>query len=241
VTVSALALTGWLAALTATGVVVGMRRARAGRAERVARAVHELRGGICAVAYGVHLAARLGELSSARARALALELGRAELALDDLDGYSRPRAAEHVDVRQLVRDSVEASRGAAAARGVELELRWTGPEAFVLGNRIRLAQATANLIGNAIEHGGGEVEVRGRGDGRAVRLEVVDSGTGLPAPVAELARRKRRGRRGRGLAIASDVARAHGGRLAAAPSERGAKLVLELPAAQRPLPQIHGA
>jgi signal transduction histidine kinase len=33
------------------------------------------------------------------------------------------------------------------------------------------------------------------------------------------------------LAIALAVAEAHGGRLAAAPSERGARLVLELPAA----------
>jgi signal transduction histidine kinase len=88
-----------------------------------------------------------------------------------------------------------------------------------------------NLIATAIEHGGGEITVRGRLDHGAIRIEVVDDGPGLPAPVAELARRPRagRGRRGRGLAIASAVAVAHGGRLAAAPSERGARLVLELP------------
>jgi len=75
-----------------------------------------------------------------------------------------------------------------------------------------------------------------------VRAVVVsDLGPGLPAPVAELCRRTRRGRgaRGRGLAIAAAVARAHGGRLASAPSQQGARLVLELPAAAGRQP--HGA
>ena len=98
---------------------------------------------------------------------------------------------------------------------------------------MRLAQATRNLIGNAIEHGGGDISVRGRGDGATLRIEVTDSGRGLPAPVAELVRRPRAGRgtRGRGLAIAAAIAERHGGRIAAAPSDRGARLVLELPAA----------
>ncbi len=54
--------------------------------------------------------------------------------------------------------------------------------------------------------------------------------------MSELIRRPRggRGARGRGLAIASAVAESHGGRLAAAPSERGARLVLELPYADGP-------
>ncbi len=75
------------------------------------------------------------------------------------------------------------------------------------------------------------VEVRGRLDGADVRIEVTDCGPGLPAPVAVLTRRARRhrGPRGRGLAIAAAIAAGHGGRLAAAPSERGARLVLELP------------
>jgi signal transduction histidine kinase len=149
---------------------------------------------------------------------------------------------EHVDVQALLSDSVEAWRASAAACGVELRMRWSGGEAAVAGQRLRLAQATGNLIANAIEHGGGPVEVRGRAEQSGVRIEVADGGPGLAAPVPELARRGRslRGRwsrtsairgRGHGLAIAGAVAAAHGGRLASAPSDRGAKLVLELPAA----------
>jgi len=60
---------------------------------------------------------------------------------------------------------------------------------------------------------------------------VSDAGPGLPAPVAELASRPRAGRgcRGRGLAIATEVAERHGGRVAAAPSAHGARVALELP------------
>jgi signal transduction histidine kinase len=111
-------------------------------------------------------------------------------------------------------------------------MRWSGRPATVLGDRLRLAQAVGNLIANAIEHGGEVVEVRGRGTNDTVRVEVVDRGPGLRAPVSELAARARpRGPRGRGLAIASAIVRNHGGRLAAAPSDRGARLVITLPAA----------
>ena len=103
------------------------------------------------------------------------------------------RPPEPVDLEQLVSDSVEAWRPAAAARGVELRAFWIGRSRDVWGDRLRLAQALGNLISNAIEHGGGVVEVRGRSDAGGVRVEVTDHGPGLPAPIGELARRPRAG------------------------------------------------
>ena len=102
------------------------------------------------------------------------------------------------------------------------------------GDRLRLAQAIGNLLGNAIEHGRGPVVVDVAVRSTTVRIAVCDHGPGLPRPVAELRRRPRRGRgaRGRGLAIAGDVAEAHGGALVSAPTGDGARLVLELPVAQ---------
>jgi signal transduction histidine kinase len=66
-----------------------------------------------------------------------------------------------------------------------------------------------------------------------VRVEVSDVGPGLPAPIPRLvaAARGRRTTRGHGLAIAASIAERHGGRLTAAPSTRGARIVLELPEA----------
>lgn len=243
----ALSVGGWLAA-SGAGLAAGAGwHALAGRMESVARACHELRGPLTAARLGLQLGASTGELSPARLRAIDLELGRAALALEDLDSartrrIGAGRQPEPVDLEQLLRDSVEAWRAAAAARGVSVSATWSGCPARVWGDRLRLAQATGNLIANAIEHGGGAVVVRGRVVGRGwaegatgsgrVRIEVVDGGPGLPATVTELVRRPRggRGSRGRGLAIAAAIARDHGGRLAAAPSERGARLVLELPA-----------
>jgi len=233
------ASSGWAVALV-VALVTG--RARAARAEAIARACHELRGPLTAARLGLELSGRRGELPLTRVRTIDLELRRAALALEDLAAAQTrepvPRYVEQVDVEELLEHSVEAWWPLAAQRDLPLTLEWIGPPARVDGDRLRLAQATGNLIANAIEHGGGSVVVRGRASRSSVRVEVIDRGRGLPAPVAELTRRPRggRGRRGRGLAIASAVAVAHGGRLAAAPIDRGARIVLELPVSEhRPL------
>ena len=265
-------IAGWIAALLTAVGALATRRALGTRMERVARACHELRGPITAARLGLELGTRAGELSPAHLRAIDSELGRAALALEDLASVRGParrpalglrghrglralralggcaeppglRCVEPVDVVGLLSDSVEAWRPAATAAGKSVRLRCPDGAGFVSGDRLRLAQATGNLIANAIEHGGAEVDVRATFD-RGARIEVADDGPGLPAPVGELARRPRKGRgsRGRGLAIAVSIAAAHGGRLRNAPASRGARLVLELPiqghpAARRPTGQ----
>jgi signal transduction histidine kinase len=232
-------LAGW--PLTVVVAVFGWRT-HARSMELVARSCHELRGPLSAARLGLALGQRGDGLASLTLRAIDLELERAALALDDLAGVHDPRNSgaprrhdrsdqADVDLHDVLAQSVEAWRATALTRGADLTLRWSDGPAVVRGDRLRLAQATGNLIANAIEHGGGVVEVRGGGDDTTVRVEVIDGGPGLPAPVAELARRARAGRgaRGRGLAIAAAIAEEHDGRLAAAPSERGARLVLELP------------
>jgi signal transduction histidine kinase len=231
-----LTLAGWVVAAMALIALTSARRLLAARRRSVAEACHELRGPLTAATLGVALAGRQRSPAAARLRAIELELRRAALAVEDLEQGSRG-CAELGSVRrfvvgQLVADSVGAWRPAAAGRGVELRLRWSGPGAVIAGDRLRLAQATGNLIANAIEHGGGAVEICGSASPGAVRIEVADDGPGLPAPVSELIRRARRdGRRGHGLRIVDAIAAAHGGRLAQAASRTGARLVLELPAA----------
>lgn len=231
----AVSLVGWLAAAIAAATAVIIGRTLDRRMEAVARACHELRGPITAARLGLSLGSRVGELSPARLRAVDTELCRAALALQDLadlrNGGPRVRELEPVDLHALLAESVEAWRAGASAAGVTLRMRWSGGRAAVRGDRLRLAQATGNLIANAIEHGASEVVVRGSARASCTRIEVIDDGPGLPAPVAELTHRARHGRgtHGRGLAIASAIADAHGGRLAAAPAQRGARVVLEFP------------
>jgi signal transduction histidine kinase len=234
---TAVSVAGWAAAGLVGAVAVSVRRAYGDRMEAVARACHELRGPLAAARLG--LAAPTGQElpSPGRLRAIDTELGRAALALDDLSGAGGGGQnlwrLDRVDVGELVADSVEAWQASASAAGSAVRVGWSGEEATVWGDRLRLAQAIGNLIANAIEHGRPPVGVDVTLRGGLVRVTVSDDGPGLPARVAELRRRPRRGRsaRGRGLAIAADVAEAHGGALVSAPTQAGARLVLELPTA----------
>jgi two-component system OmpR family sensor kinase len=238
-----LAIVGWMAAVVAA--LAGWH-AGAGRRELVTRACHELRGPLTAARLGIESGVRRGEFSIDRMRAVELELDRAALALEDLgvaferhrlpgpDGAPghgltiRGTAVSHIG--DVASRSAEAWRPFAMTHGVQLRVT-SASTALVRCDRRRLAQAAGNLIANAIEHGGGVVDVRTREDGDSVRLEVLDDGPGLPAPVAQITRGARggRGARGRGLAIATEIADQHGGRISCAPSERGARMVLELP------------
>lgn len=220
----------WLALLScATAALLVLRLRR--QAVLAARAGHEARGPLCTALLGLERLS--GGADPATLAAVELELRRAALALDDLAGASRPPAREAVDVGDLLTGAAPGWTALAGAHGARLSVDPGAAGLVVDGDRLRLAQACGNLVVNAIEHGGGDVCVRARSLGRAVRVEVTDAGPGLPAPVGTLVAgaRHRRGPRGHGLAVAAQVADRHGGRLAAGPSPRGARLVLELPAA----------
>lgn len=208
------------------------RRVAAARAELVARACHEVRGPLGAAHLALHTLTRRGVPT----RAIEDELWRAARALADLAAAPAGERAldtpEAVDVVALLRRQTESWCGAARARGCDLVLTAPAGQLMVQADRLRLAQATANLVGNALEHGGGRVEVRLSATGDRVAVEVRDEGPGLPATLPTLIGRARggRGSRGRGLAIASEIAARHGGCVATAPTASGARIVLELPA-----------
>lgn len=201
---------------------------RGGRAlrERAARVAHEVRQPLTAAQLALHGAARRGEVGPTLVAALELELRRAALALED-PAAARPA---DVDLHALLDCQVRTWREVASARGVSLSLE-PGPGTVVVhADALRLAQATSNVVANAIEHGGGAIIIRTRSlAGDRVRVEVSDGGPGLPASVAELARRPRAGHgtRGRGLAIAGTVLAHCGGHVAALPTG----VAIELPAA----------
>jgi DNA-binding response OmpR family regulator/two-component sensor histidine kinase len=229
---------GWLLALLGLGLAGVLQLELRRRRELVARACHELRGPLTAAHLALYAGARHGDGPPPRLAAIEHELKRAAVALDDLAAARRGRRAsdrdEPVDVGDLLAYQATTWRVVASVFGARLELveSQSGSGAIVRGDRVRLAQAVGNLVANALEHGAGRVELLARAHGDRVRIEVADEGPGLPAPVRDLTRRPRagRGRRGRGLAIAADIADRHGGRLVAAPSARGARLALELPA-----------
>jgi signal transduction histidine kinase len=226
-----LLIAGWCVAAGLAALAIALRLRSARRAARVARACHELRGPLGATRLALAAMGRRGELAPARAAGLDLELRRAGLALDELSGRAVALREEPIAVDELLEEQLAVWQLVARALDGELVLERTLPGVHVLGDRVRLAQAIGNLIANAIEHGGGRIELAARHVGGSVRIEVSDEGPGLPAGVvAVAARRQGAGLRGHGLAVAASVARGHGGRLAPAPTGRGARIGLELPA-----------
>ncbi len=236
---ASVATLAWIAATIGIGLALFYRGELRRRRELVARACHELRGPLTAAHLALHAGARHGEAPIPRLEGIDLELRRAGMALDDLAAARRGRLApdrdEPVDIGDLIAYQGLTWRAVAPVFGCELDVLEPGGQVVVRGDRVRLAQAVGNLVANALEHGSGRVQLAGRRQGDRVRIEVADEGPGLPAPVGQLSRRARRGRRGRrgrgrGLAIAADIVTRHGGRLVAAPSARGARVAIELPA-----------
>jgi signal transduction histidine kinase len=152
---------------------------------------------------------------------------------DAVDAARRPR-------RHLRAVRADGTAATPRAAGDDLPRTWRAdgppapaippPPTRVTADPLRIAQAVANLVSNAAEHGGGVIRVRVCGERERVRVEVADDGPGLPAPVGALVR-AHTGRRGHGLAIAAGIAAHHGGRLSALPARAGARVVLDLPAA----------
>jgi two-component system osmolarity sensor histidine kinase EnvZ len=139
-------------------------------------------------------------------------------------------APEPTDLNAVVRHIVDPllKRGAA----LELHLADMPPHRL---RPLALLRLTANLINNALRHGGeaSAVEVETREEDRALILEVRDRGPGIPPGEAERLKRPftrldsaRTGASGAGLglAIVERIARSHGGRLDLLPREGGGLL-----------------
>jgi K+-sensing histidine kinase KdpD len=104
-----------------------------------------------------------------------------------------------------------------------------------------LERALANLVGNALHHTGGSVEITGRLDGRRASLVVVDHGPGVPVaergrifePFQRLGDQHADDGVGLGLAVSRGLVEAQGGSLQAEETPGGGlSMVVELPAAR---------
>jgi signal transduction histidine kinase len=215
-------VSAWLAVWAVAASVLHLRERR--RVVHAARAGHEVRGPLCAARLALD-----GLERSARVQAIDLELRRAALALDDLSGRGRV-LLQAVDVGGLLVDAAPSWEALVTSHGAELVIEPPREAAVVRADPLRLAQACANLVANAAEHGGGRVVVRAVAERERVCIEVADDGAGLPAPIPTLvaAARGRRSARGHGLAIAAAIAERHGGCLRSTPDGR---VILELPVA----------
>lgn len=121
-------------------------------------------------------------LESARALGLIVDDLRN---LEALDAGRSEVVQQPFDPARALGDAVDLLAPQARARGLALELRLEpGLPARALGDAGRLRQVVTNLVGNALKftHQGG-VEVRaGPADQGGLRVEVRDTGPGIPEP-----------------------------------------------------------
>jgi signal transduction histidine kinase len=110
----------------------------------------------------------------------------------------------------------------AEEKGVQLDQR-VAPGCQVDGDRVRLQQALANLVDNALKYTppGGRVEVRAEAAGARVLLTVADTGMGITEEdKPRIWQRLYRGDKSRsekglglGLSLVKAIVQAHGGQV----------------------------
>lgn len=198
----------------------------------LAETSHELRTPLTSLQGFLERAARKAgpEAAGELADAQRVTLGMARL-VGDLLQLSRGEAVREVDPF-LVDPLADVLRPVAEELpGVRVE---GDPGLTVLGDPQRLRQLVRNLAANAVRAAGaGGVTLRARSDGDDVRLEVHDTGPGVPpelqAKVFEKFWTGGAGGAGLGLAIARQVARAHGSDLTLTSRPGDTTFALRLP------------
>jgi signal transduction histidine kinase len=131
-----------------------------------------------------------------------------------------------LDLQRLIQSSLESYLPMAREKNIALGYRAGAPLPRIHADARRLQQVLTNLLSNALKFtpNGGNVEVVARPEEtQTVRVDVTDSGVGIPAPEVESlfnkyqqttsGRISRHRGTGLGLAICKTIVEAHGGKI----------------------------
>ena len=190
-----------------------------------------------------------GEQRRAYADRMGTHVSALSALIDDLFELSRLEAGDitwslqRVELHELVRETIEAMRVQAEAKGVRVTATLPRELTPTRANPEKLQRVLFNLIQNAIRHtpADGSVVVRAEPSARSVEIEVADTGSGIAASDrprvfgafyrggADAARSGDGA--GLGLAVSRAIVEAHGGQIWLAESPRGTRVRFSLPAA----------
>jgi two-component system OmpR family sensor kinase len=195
----------------------------------VADASHELRGPLTVIRGNLDLLKRnlSEEDRSESIRVLEAEMTRMTRIVNDLLVLAEVESGQldqeqTVSLKELLLDAHERALQLAGERQVVIERQ---EDLWVKGDAHRLDQLIGNLVGNAIKYTpeGGTITLSLYQDGDWARLDVTDTGMGIPAEHlphiferfyrVDKARSRKSGGSGLGLAIVKGIAGQHGGKV----------------------------
>lgn len=216
---------------------------------------HDLRTLLGNIALNAHLLARqagsdeAGLLTLASATKIQRSTMQMTRLLDDLVDVASIEAGRFAvapdtsDTKALIRDTLEAFRPAASAKGISLTMAAAEGVLLAKLDQDRILQVLANLLSNAVKFtgSGGSITVDVEPEGAAVRFSVSDTGEGIePDQLDSIFERfwqvtkgDRRGL-GLGLFISRRIVEAHGGRIwAESALGQGSTFLFTLPGPER--------
>jgi signal transduction histidine kinase len=236
--------------------VTELKRVERMKSEFVATVSHELRTPLTSLRGSLGLLVggaleRYPERARSMIQVAARNADRLALLIDDLLDLEKMEAGKMrfevvpVDLPALIRQCIETNDGLAQRYGVHFRFApSTDTIVKVNADPYRLQQVLANLLSNAAKFSpqGGDVEIVMKTSEDAVRVEVIDQGSGVPKEFrsrlfekfsqADSSDARTKGGTGLGLAVCKAIMDALGGAIGhESVASRGATFFFELPRA----------
>ncbi len=204
--------------------------------------IHDLRGPLAVISAAAHVIPRT-DLSESQRGVLAQSQLQASqrmgAMLRDILDFSRGNyelSLERRDLAAFVKTIVHESITPETAPRVGVEVQ-VPPNLLVQIDHDRARRIFENLLVNAVQAmpEGGTITIRAAAAGKNVRINIADTGTGIPAQLRDrlfepFASQGKKGGTGLGLAIAGSIAKAHGGSLTlVSVDNQPAEFCIELP------------
>lgn len=213
----------------------------------VSGVAHELNNPLASITAFAQLMLSDGNLTAEDRHAtdvIASESRRAARIVHNLLTFARQHKAEktYADINQVIENTLELRGYDWSVRGIQIERSYADPPPSTMADAYQLQQVILNLVTNAeqamagVERAHHRLTVRTRRDGETIRIEVEDTGPGIPPDGLErifnpFYTTKAVGHgTGLGLSISLGIISEHGGRIwAENVLGAGAKFCVDLP------------